>query len=47
MVRDILIILVTSYEDLIIVLTDYCVLFYQKMSIPDVNRSSCIISNYT
>ncbi|CAD8174972.1 unnamed protein product [Paramecium octaurelia] len=37
---------ISQYKDLIIVLTDYYVLFYQKNSIPDVNRS-CIYSNYT
>lgn len=37
---------VDNYDELIIVLTDYYVLFYQKHSIPDANRS-CIYFDYT
>ncbi|CAD8166752.1 unnamed protein product [Paramecium octaurelia] len=37
---------VNNYNELIIVLTDYYVLFYQKHSIPDANRS-CIYFDYT
>ncbi|CAD8131428.1 unnamed protein product [Paramecium pentaurelia] len=37
---------ISNYNELIIVLTDYYVLFYQKNSIPDENRS-CIYFDYT
>ncbi|CAD8091731.1 unnamed protein product [Paramecium sonneborni] len=37
---------ITQYNDLIVVLTDFYVLFYQKQSVPDTNIS-CTYFNYT